>query len=120
MSAPPTELRAGIVGQGREQRHRQQTERRHRQEDRHEIGGRVYRVQAGQFICVPDGLISELEAGGDFRGLIEKELKLRLDLPATEPPVSAPTNQSRATCPICKTSNEPDAKFCKSCAAKLS
>ena len=30
-------------------------------------------------------LISEIDAGGDFRGLIEKELKLRLDLPVAEP-----------------------------------
>jgi hypothetical protein len=64
--------------------------------------------------------------------LIEKELKLRLDLPATDVPASAtpatttppvavpPAYESRATCPNCKTSNEPDAKFCKSCAAKLS
>ena len=30
-------------------------------------------------------LISEIDAGGDFRGLIEKELKLRLDLPVAGP-----------------------------------
>jgi hypothetical protein len=84
------------------------------------IAERDYRDMVERYRNRAMRLISELEAGGDFRGLIEKELKLRLDLPATEPPVAAPTNESRATCPICKTSNEPDAKFCKSCAAKLS
>jgi hypothetical protein len=92
------------------------------------IAERDYREMIERYRNRAMRLISELEAGGDFRGLIEKELKLRLELPATDLPAAAtsaaaappPAYQSRATCPTCKTSNEPDAKFCKSCAAKLS
>lgn len=89
------------------------------------ISERDYREMIERYRNRAMRLISELEAGGDFRGLIEKELKLRLDLPATAGPgpaierAPAPAD-ARQTCPSCKTSNEPDAKFCKSCAAKLS
>jgi len=88
------------------------------------IAERDYREMVERYRNRAMRLISELEAGGDFRGLIEKELKLRLDLPdaaaapaASTTPAGAP---ARPICPSCKTSNEPDAKFCKSCAAKLS
>jgi hypothetical protein len=71
-------------------------------------------------------LISEIDAGGDFRGLIEKELKLRLDLPppaasptSTATAASAPAPAARPACPACKTENDTDAKFCKSCGGKL-
>jgi hypothetical protein len=96
------------------------------------IAERDYREMIERYRNRAMRLISELEAGGDFRGLIEKELKLRLELPATDVPPGAvpaktttaaaptPAYEARATCPSCKTSNEPDAKFCKSCAAKLS
>jgi hypothetical protein len=91
------------------------------------IAERDYRDMVERYRNRAMRLISELEASGDFRGLIEKELRLRLDLPATTTPAGAPSattaaaaHDARATCPNCKTSNEPDAKFCKSCAAKLS
>jgi len=88
------------------------------------ISERDYREMVERYRNRAMRLISELEAGGDFRGLIEKELKLRLDLPASEPPASAvaePATPSagRPACAACKTVNDPDAKFCKSCGGKL-
>jgi hypothetical protein len=85
------------------------------------IAERDYREMIERYRNRAMRLISELEAGGDFRGLIEKELKLRLELPAA-PSLGAavPPAAARPVCPGCKTSNEPDAKICKSCAAKLS
>ena len=76
-------------------------------------------------------LISEIDAGGDFRGLIEKELKLRLDLPVADAApagamgaaaaagASAQSAAPRPTSAAGKTENDPDAKFCKSCGGKL-
>jgi len=81
-------------------------------------------------------LISELDAGGDYRGLIEKELKLRLELPVADAPSPAATTvadaapapaataapapaATRPVCASCKTENDVDAKFCKSCGGKL-
>ena len=100
------------------------------------ISDRDYREMIERYRTRAMRLIAELEAGGDFRGLIEKELKLRLELPAafalsagafaviTLAIVSAvivlSADSARLTCPVCKTTNDHDAKFCKSCAAKLS
>jgi hypothetical protein len=93
------------------------------------IAERDYRDMVERYRNRAMRLISELEAGGDFRGLIEKELKLRLDLPVANLPAGTAASRAgataaaaaaRSTCPTCQTSNEPDAKFCKSCAAKLS
>jgi predicted membrane metal-binding protein len=102
------------------------------------IGEREYREMVERYRQRAMRLISELDAGGDFRNLIEKELKLRLELPVADPPPAAPAaptapaapaivpaierapSDARPRCPACQTSNEPDAKFCKSCAAKLS
>jgi hypothetical protein len=68
-------------------------------------------------------LIAELDSGDDYRGLIEKELKLRLDLPVADVPApAAPAGAavaSRPTCRICQKVNDADAKFCKSCGEKL-
>ena len=90
------------------------------------IAERDYREMVERYRNRAMRLISEIDAGGDFRGLIEKELKLRLDLPAADPsPVtsaaaaSGPAAAARPTCAACKTNNDPDAKFCKSCGAKL-
>jgi hypothetical protein len=70
-------------------------------------------------------LISELDSGDDYRGLIEKELKLRLELPAADAPATAASSADAASpggrpaCPTCQTINDTDAKFCKSCGGKL-
>jgi hypothetical protein len=53
-------------------------------------------------------IIRELDAGDDYRTLIEEELKTRL---AASP---APGG-----CPTCGAGNDPDARFCKKCGEKL-
>jgi hypothetical protein len=68
-------------------------------------------------------LISELDAGSDYRALIERELKMRLDLPLpAEPAAPTPTvaaAMAAHTCPSCQATNDNDAQFCKKCGAKL-
>jgi hypothetical protein len=89
------------------------------------ISERDYREMVERYRNRAMRLISELEAGDDYRGLIEKELKLRLELPVADAPASpaapaaAPLAAARPTCPACQTVNDGDAKFCKSCGGKL-
>ena len=94
------------------------------------IGEREYREMVERYRQRAMRLISELDAGGDYRGLIEKELKLRLELPVAEQstlatfatlagPAAAPAAGARMPCPTCDTQNDPDAKFCKSCGGKI-
>ena len=87
------------------------------------IAERDYREMVERYRNRAMRLISEIDAGGDFRGLIEKELKLRLDLPppaaSPTPATTAPAPAARPACPACKTENDTDAKFCKSCGGKL-
>jgi hypothetical protein len=94
------------------------------------IAERDYREMVERYRNRAMRLISELDAGGDYRGLIEKELKLRLDLPEAvsppttkaEPPASkapSPAPSARPICGSCKTENDTDAKFCKSCGGKI-
>jgi hypothetical protein len=64
-------------------------------------------------------LIGEIEAGDDFRGLIERELAMRIKLDAARP-ATAGTSLPPSTCPSCETVNDDDAQFCKKCGAKLS
>ena len=79
-------------------------------------------------------LISEIEAGDNFRPLIERELRDRLDVAeaaSPEPPVavSAPSESvsasgaaapgAGATCPACGAKNDEDARFCKKCGGQL-
>jgi hypothetical protein len=71
-------------------------------------------------------LISELDAGSDYRALIERELKMRLELPLPAEPAAATTATTAPTaaattpsCPSCQTTNDNDAQFCKKCGSKL-
>jgi hypothetical protein len=61
-------------------------------------------------------IIRELDAGDNYRALIEEELKTRLAVMAAAPAVKA---ASAAACPSCDTSNDADALFCKKCGLKL-
>ena len=54
-------------------------------------------------------LIRELDAGDDYRALIEDELKTRLAVPAPAP----------GACSACGAPNDADARFCKKCGARL-
>jgi hypothetical protein len=54
-------------------------------------------------------LISQIDAGDDFKTLIEQELKTRLGA----------LEAARSACPSCGTPNETDADFCKKCGKKL-
>jgi ribosomal protein L40E len=70
-------------------------------------------------------LIGELEAGDNFRPLIERELRDRLALAetATAPDAPAETPVAQAgdagLCQSCGTQNDDDAQFCKKCGGKL-
>jgi hypothetical protein len=65
-------------------------------------------------------LMREIEAGDDFRALIERELKMRLDLPTVESPKPAAGEPvAHRACPDCQTANDADAQFCKKCGNKL-
>ena len=82
-------------------------------------------------------LISEIEAGDNFRELIERELKDRLSaipagapaaaprsdadaaVPATATAVPASPTHEKTGCAACGTINDPDAQFCKKCGVKL-
>jgi hypothetical protein len=83
------------------------------------ISERDYREMIERYRNRAMRLISELDAGGDYRGLIEKELKLRLELPVVEAPPARTGAAARPRCAACQTENDPDAKFCKSCGGKL-
>jgi hypothetical protein len=70
-------------------------------------------------------LISELEAGDNFRPLIERELRDRLARAAAAPAEAAPAQEAASeaaapgTCSSCGTKNDDDATFCKKCGGKL-
>ena len=72
-------------------------------------------------------VMSELEAGDNFRPLIERELRDRLGRAESAPETaSAPATASGAapataagTCKACDTRNDEDAQFCKKCGGKL-
>jgi hypothetical protein len=87
-------------------------------EDFHEMVGRLRsRAMA---------ILRQLDAGTSYREMIEKDLAargLKLDAPAPKPDAgSLKTDRDRLAaayaCP-CGTTNDADARFCKSCGAKL-
>jgi hypothetical protein len=82
-------------------------------------------------------LMRQLDAGSVYRGEIEREVERRLEaIPPASPPrpgstvdaarpaagaaASAPAPASGlSTCPACDARNDLDARFCKSCGARL-
>jgi hypothetical protein len=67
-------------------------------------------------------LMSELEAGDNFRPLIERELRDRLALAESAPAPAAPSAAAApaaGACKSCGTKNDDDAQFCKKCGGKL-
>lgn len=58
------------------------------------------------------GLMVQLDAGASYRQLIEQEVAKRVNDGGLPP-------RHSVACAACDTVNEPDAKFCKACGAKL-
>ena len=96
------------------------------------IAERDYREMVERYRTRAMRLMSEIEAGDDFRVLIERELTMRLKLEATKPAAARGTVASESapratpatvatsnTCGACATTNDDDAQFCKKCGAKL-
>ena len=69
------------------------------------------------------GLIRQLDAGTGYRDAIEKELVRRVGEPPAGvramPVVGETPDTSATTCASCATPNDPDARFCKQCGARL-
>lgn len=63
------------------------------------------------------GLMRQLDAGGGYKEQIEKEIERRLA--QDQGAQGAQSAQSALRCSHCETVNDPDARFCKSCGAKL-
>jgi hypothetical protein len=66
-------------------------------------------------------VMSELEAGDNFRPLIERELRDRLALVEAGGANAgeAAANTAAGTCASCGVRNDEDAQFCKKCGSKL-
>jgi len=81
-------------------------------EDFAEMAGRL-RARAAR-------LIRQLDAGGAYREQIERDLAKKLDT-LKDAKVTKDTKGATAqrVCAACSTSNDADAKFCKSCGARL-
>ncbi|HTA19295.1 MAG TPA: zinc ribbon domain-containing protein [Polyangia bacterium] len=64
-------------------------------------------------------IIGELEAGDNFRPLIERELRDRLAVAESAKAAAADAPPSVGVCPSCSTRNDEDAQFCKKCGGTL-
>jgi len=86
------------------------------------VAERDYREMVERYRGRAMRLITEIEAGDDYRALIERELAMRLKLPAAPVPAAAPapaaTPAPRA-CAGCGSGNDEDAQFCKKCGQRL-
>jgi hypothetical protein len=70
------------------------------------------------------GLMTQLDAGGGYREQIAKEIEQRLaqgaqDAQGAHGADSFQEVEATGLCGECDTQNDPDAKFCKNCGAKL-
>ena len=74
------------------------------------IGEADYKEMSSRYRARAMRLIREIDAGDDFKGLIEQELKTRL---------AALQAAAAVTCPSCNTANEGDASFCKKCGGAM-
>lgn len=95
------------------------------------IAERDYREMVERYRARALRLITEIEAGDDYRALIERELAMRLKLPAepappaeaTPPAEGAPpaagAQLARRACAACGAGNDEDAQFCKKCGQRL-
>lgn len=58
-------------------------------------------------------IMKQLDAGAGYRAQIERDLAKRLG------EAEKPAARSEHVCDGCATANDPDAKFCKNCGARL-
>ena len=70
------------------------------------------------------GLMEQLDARGGYRDQIDQEIARRLaaaegQSPVTPEVTAAADASATRTCSECEVENDPDARFCKSCGAKL-
>ena len=83
-----------------------------------------FQEMAGRLRARAAGLLRQLDADrSGYRALIERELSTRLGrVPAAAAPaapVSDAPDAPSGTCASCGTANGPDARFCKSCGARI-
>jgi hypothetical protein len=96
------------------------------------IAERDYREMIERYRTRAIRVMGEIEAGDDFRALIEKELAIRLKIEATKPAAASaaatkatttttavPATAPAPTCAACTTVNDADAQFCKKCGKRL-
>jgi len=87
------------------------------------IADRDYREMVERYRTRAMRLISEIEAGDDYRALIERELAMRLKLAGAPPPVAAAGEPAPVagprTCAGCGVQNDEDAQFCKKCGQRF-
>jgi hypothetical protein len=83
------------------------------EEDFLEMTGRL-RARAGR-------IMRQIDAGSGYRAAIEKDLAKRLAEKRPGDQIAGPPAGTRASraCAACSTANDPDARFCKACGAKL-
>jgi len=68
------------------------------------------------------GLMRQLDEGGGYREQIAKEVQSRLEgdgFSRRRDEATAETVALQTSCAACDTQNDPDAKFCKNCGARL-
>ena len=70
-----------------------------------------WREMSGRLRARAIGLMRQLDAGAGYREQIERDLDTRLEK-GHAPPIDR-------ACANCRTVNDPDARFCKSCGQKL-
>ena len=84
-----------------------------------------FREMSGRLRARASRLMRQLDAGAGYRGAIERDLAKRLGDAAAKDKPGSPDGEpsgavrSRRACASCATANEPDARFCKGCGAKL-
>ena len=83
------------------------------EEDFLEMTGRL-RARAGR-------IMRQIDAGSGYRAAIEKDLAKRLaeKRPGDQASVAPAGTRASRACAACSTANDPDARFCKACGAKL-
>jgi hypothetical protein len=64
-------------------------------------------------------LMRQLDAGASYRSRIEEEITKRLGGKGEAPGREKAAGPVPLTCASCSTANDPDARFCKECGAKL-